>query len=62
MRRMELGLTQKQLAEKAKLGFSTIGQLEMHKKSPTLGTVELIAKALKLKPHQLLMPDLYKLT
>lgn len=61
MRRMELGISQQNLAKKANIGFSTIGQIEMGLKQPTLRTVDAIAKALKLDPYQLLMPNLYTL-
>lgn len=61
MRRVSLGVNQKELARKSRLGHSTIGQLEIGLKVPSVETLAKIAKALKLKTYELLMPDLYTL-
>lgn len=61
MRRHDLGMTQKELAKRAQISQSTVTQIESGKKSPSIKTLCTVAKALKLEPHQLLMPGLYAL-
>ncbi|MDD3435590.1 MAG: helix-turn-helix transcriptional regulator [Candidatus Gastranaerophilales bacterium] len=49
--------TIEKLAEEAGLGTSTIGQVENGSSSPTLDTIEKLAKALDFKIHELLIFD-----
>lgn len=60
IRRTILGMSQSDLAKKSKLSLSTLGQLEIDLKAPTIETIMKIAKALKLKSYELLKPDLYE--
>ena len=46
------GLTQMELAKKAVLGSSTIGEIETGVNASTVKTLEKIAKALKLKMEE----------
>jgi len=48
------GLSQEQLAEKAGLSRPHLARLETAKQDPTLSTIEKLAKALKVKPAELL--------
>lgn len=50
MRRKALGLSQEQLAEKAKLHRTYIGMIERGEKNITLTNIEKIALALVLRP------------
>lgn len=54
-RRKELKLSQEELAESAGLHRTYIGQLEQGKKSPTIRTLILISKTLKVKPSELII-------
>ena len=45
-RRKRLGLSQKELAEKAKIGESTLGLIEQAKGNPAIETLDHIARAL----------------
>ena len=51
------GLTQMQLAEEADLSVGFLCDLESGKKWGTLETMAKLAKALHVKPYQLLMPE-----
>jgi len=46
--RAERGMTQEALAEKAGISRSYIARLELGQQDPTLGTLEKLAKALKV--------------
>jgi transcriptional regulator with XRE-family HTH domain len=48
------GMSQEQLAEAAGLGRSHLARLETARQDPTLTTIEKLAKALKVKPAELL--------
>lgn len=48
-----IGLTQKELAYKSKLSETSIKQIESGKGNPLLSTLIKIAKALNIKPYQL---------
>jgi len=48
------GMTQEALAEKAGISRTYIARLELGQQDPTLGTLEKLAKALKVKPGKLL--------
>ncbi|MEV0466449.1 helix-turn-helix transcriptional regulator [Nocardia tengchongensis] len=48
-RRLELGLTQKQLAERAGLSQPEVSRLESGGGTPTIGMLERLARALELK-------------
>lgn len=52
--RVECGLSQEQLAEKAELHRTYISQLERGIKSPTLKTIFRLSKALSVPPHLLI--------
>lgn len=51
------GLTQMQLAENADISVGFLCDLESGKKWGTLETMAKLAKALHIKPYQLLMPE-----
>jgi transcriptional regulator with XRE-family HTH domain len=48
------GMTQAELAEKAGLSREYVLRLENASQDPTLSTIEALAKALKVKPAELL--------
>ena len=52
--RLAKGLTQQELAGRAKITVSYVSMLERGHRSPPLETVEALAKALKVPPLQLL--------
>jgi len=52
--RAERGMTQEALAEKAGISRSYIARLELGRQDPTLGTLEKLAKALKVPVAKLL--------
>jgi len=54
LRRRELGLTQEQLAENADLHVNYIGGIERVVKNPSLISIIVLAKALKVSPKELL--------
>jgi transcriptional regulator with XRE-family HTH domain len=53
-RRQELGMNQKEFAEKLDMHQPDVCNIENGKHAPTLTTVERIAKVLKVKPGSLL--------
>lgn len=53
-RRLALGITQAELAEKLKMHAPDVCDLEKGRHAPTLETVEKIAKALRVSPASLL--------
>jgi transcriptional regulator with XRE-family HTH domain len=55
--RMQLRLSQEQLAERAELHRTYIGMIERAEKNITLVNVEKLAKALGLEIHQLFTPE-----
>ena len=60
--RQKLGWTQEELAEKAELHPSYIGQIERGEKKVSLATVDRLSRALSLKPGVLLDDSLPQLT
>ena len=50
-------LTQEQLGQKAGLDYKHLGSLERGEKAPSLEGIEKLAKALKVEPYELLLPD-----
>jgi len=52
--RLALGLSQEKFAEKVGLSMRSISLLETGKQQPTLSTINNIAKALNIKPSELL--------
>lgn len=52
--RQEKKLTQEELADKAGMHFTYIGQIERGKRNPSLVNLERLAKALKVSAGQLL--------
>lgn len=52
--REDCGLSQEELAKKAGLAFSQIGRFERGVRSPTLSTIQALAKGLKAHPKELL--------
>ena len=52
--RIEKGWTQEELARRAELHRTYIGAIERHERNVSLLNVERIAKALKVKPKDLL--------
>ncbi|CAJ0773640.1 hypothetical protein LMG18090_00146 [Ralstonia mannitolilytica] len=53
-RRLELGLSQEELAEKAGVHRTYVGMLERSEKNVTIYNIERIASALKIDPAMLL--------
>jgi len=53
--RHELGLSQEELAYKAKLHRTYMGMIERAERNLSVDNIEKIAKALEVKPHQLLV-------
>lgn len=58
--RMQAGLTQRQLAERAGVGHATISDIENGKKQPTVYTMCLLAFALNVKFKDLVNITVYK--
>ncbi len=57
-RRLYLGLTQDKLAELADLHRTYVGAIERGNRNVSLNNIVAIAKALDIKPHELLLfPD-----
>jgi len=50
-------LTQRELAEKAKVGVATIVRIEKGQQTPTFKTIKRLAKALDVPPSELAPPD-----
>jgi transcriptional regulator with XRE-family HTH domain len=55
--RHELGITQEELAHKAKVHRTYLGMIERAERNLSIDNIEKIAKALEVKPHQLLMDE-----
>lgn len=53
LRRIELGLNQEELADKASMGRSFLSGIETGKKKATIDSVWKLAEALRIKPSQL---------
>jgi transcriptional regulator with XRE-family HTH domain len=53
-------LTQEDLSAMTGMSKTFIGDIERAMKAPTIVSVEKIAKALKIEPYQLLIPETYK--
>jgi len=53
-RRLELGFSQEELAERAGVHRTYVGMLERSEKNVTIYNIERIAQALQLKPWKLL--------
>lgn len=58
--REKRGWTQEDLAIVSKMSKTFIGDIERGEKSPTIITVEKMAKALKVEPNILLIKDAFK--
>ena len=55
--RHHLNLSQEELADRARLHRTFIGAIERAEQNLSLDNIEKIAKALEVKPHQLLVDD-----
>lgn len=55
--RHSLGLSQEELAHTAKLHRTFVGSIERSEQNLSLDSIEKIAKALGVKPYQLLMDE-----
>ena len=55
--RLEAALTQRELADKAGLAYSTVNKLENGREQPWPTTLRALAAALKVKPKDLLGED-----
>jgi transcriptional regulator with XRE-family HTH domain len=55
--RNDLGLSQEELAHKAKLHRTYIGMIERSERNLSIDNIEKIANALGAKPHQLLLDE-----
>ena len=60
--RERMGISQEKLAEHADLHRTYIGQVERAEKNITVRNLYRLGKALKIKPHMLLLEDAYKLS
>jgi transcriptional regulator with XRE-family HTH domain len=58
--RIKAILTQEQLAWKAELTPDFIGRIERAERTVSVDNLEKLAKALKIPPHLLLVPESYK--
>ena len=58
--RMKRGLTQEKLAQKCDMHDNYISKVELGNVSIGIDNLERIAKALKIEPHLLLIPESYK--
>lgn len=56
-RRLELELSQEELAERAGVHRTYVGMLERGEKNVTIYNIERVALALNLEPYRLLMPS-----
>lgn len=56
LKRLELQLSQEELAERAGVHRTYVGMLERGEKNVTIYNIERIAEALGLEPYQLLKP------
>jgi transcriptional regulator with XRE-family HTH domain len=52
--RQRLGLTQEQVAERSGVHFTEVSRIEAGKRDPRISTLERLAKAVEMKPGQLL--------
>jgi transcriptional regulator with XRE-family HTH domain len=52
--RQEQGISQEELAHRARLHRNHVGEIERAEVSPTLDTIELIATALNIRPSELI--------
>ncbi|MFA7254113.1 MAG: helix-turn-helix transcriptional regulator [Patescibacteria group bacterium] len=57
-RRLELEMTQQQLAEATGLYQPDISEFEAGRKEPSLKTISIIAKGLRIPPEAMLLHDL----
>jgi transcriptional regulator with XRE-family HTH domain len=55
--RERLGMSGLELSKRAKIGISTIRDIERGKAKPSLQTIEAIAEALRIEPYKILMPE-----
>lgn len=55
--RLNAALTQRELADKAGLAYSTVNKLENGREQPWPTTIRALAKALNVKPRDLLSED-----
>ena len=55
---MEKGISQEELADRADLTLSQVGRIERGLLNTSLTMIYLLAKALDVKPHELLMFDI----
>ena len=55
--RNNLGMSQEELGHKAKLHRTYVGMIERSERNLSIDNIEKIAKALGVKPHQLLVDE-----
>jgi len=53
LERIKLGITQEKLAELADLNKNSVGAIERGESSPTIETLDRLAKALEIELHEL---------
>lgn len=56
IRRVELDITQEELAHRAELSQAYLSGIERNKRSPSIDTIQRIADALGIPAHDLLRP------
>jgi transcriptional regulator with XRE-family HTH domain len=55
--RNNLGISQEELAFRAKLNRTYVGSIERAERNVSIDNIEKVARALQVKPHQLLVDD-----
>jgi transcriptional regulator with XRE-family HTH domain len=60
--RTKLGISQEKLAELANIDRSYVGCIERAEKTVSAELLYRIGKALKIKPHMLMLEDAYKMS
>jgi transcriptional regulator with XRE-family HTH domain len=55
--RNDLGVSQEELAHRAKVHRTFVGAVERSEQNISIDNIEKIAKALEVKPHQLLLDE-----
>ncbi len=55
--RNNLGISQEELAFRAKLNRTYVGSIERAERNVSIDNIEKVARALQVKPHQLLVED-----
>jgi DNA-binding XRE family transcriptional regulator len=57
LRRLEMLIERRELAEALDISYTTIYKMEAHDHLPRLSTLKAVCKALKIKPREILIRD-----